>query len=189
MKRNIIIVKKDTQMKKSVLLSFVFMLFNAHIVFAVALDQSVATYKQGANEVIKAVVEGQITQQNADQYMTKVSKLIIVGKDIATEVVTQKPEGKKFLEYVIRNGDKAKTETLEEIDAKWHRGEVFKDAGIEHNKFDHYGPIIAAKDAYIQSISSYVALKNYRQSGNPKMLDTVREELEEVVGQLQYVNK
>ncbi|MBP9694039.1 MAG: hypothetical protein KBE16_04990 [Alphaproteobacteria bacterium] len=176
-------------MKKSVFLSFVSILFGAHIVFAGGLDDNVATYKNGANEVIKAVVDGKITQQNADQYMAKVNKLIIVGKEIAAEVITQKPEGKKFLEYVVKNGDKAKTESLEEIDAQWHRGDVFKEAGIEHNKFDHYGPIIAAKDAYIQSISSYIALKNYRQSGDSKMLDIVREELEEVVGQLQYVNK
>lgn len=176
-------------MKKSLLLSTAAVLFSAQIAFAGALDQNVATYKQNANEVVKAVVSGQITQQNADQYMTKVDQLIALGKDIASELSTEKPEGKALLDYVVKNGDQAKTETIEEITAKWHHGDAFKAAGIDHDKFDHYGPVIAAKDAYVQSITSYVALKDFKQSGDPKKLDTVREELEEVVGQLQYIKK
>ena len=57
-----------------------------------------------------------------------------------------------------------------------------------HDSFDHYGAVIGAKDAIIHPLTALVALKAYQADGDAEHLEQVQAELEEILGQLKFVN-
>ena len=60
---------------------------------------------------------------------------------------------------------------------------------MPHDEFDHYGPVIGAKDAIVHPVTAYAALKAYKADQNSEHLETIQEELEEIIGQIKHVTE
>lgn len=153
------------------------LMFSAH-----AADT--ATYEANMNEVVKAIASGTV---DVDALVAKLDAATAIGVEMAKEVAAKDAKGKPLLDHLIANLDKVKGATLESVEHDWHHGHAFKDAGIDHDGFDHYGAVIGAKDAVVHPITAAIALKSYKADKNAEHLEQAQSEIEEMLGQLKYV--
>lgn len=144
-----------------------------------------AAYEAICNDVIKVVVTGDVS--DVDGLISKLEKATDIGVEMAKAIAVSEPKGKKLLDYLVSKVDMIKGETLEQIEHEWHHGSAFKDNGIDHDGFDHYGPVIGAKDAVVHPLTAIVALKTYKESKDEELLEQAQAELEEIIGQLQFI--
>lgn len=144
-----------------------------------------AKYEALSKEVIQAVVAEDTS--NIDGLIAKLEEAASIGVEMANEIAAKDAKGKPLLDFLVSNLDKIKGASLEAIEHDWHHGHAFKDAGIEHDSFDHYGAVIGAKDAVIHPLTALVALKEYKKDADSGHLEQAQAELEEILGQLKYV--
>lgn len=147
----------------------------------------VAAYKALATETIQSVVGGEVS--DVDALLAKQDELIALGVTIAKDVAARHPEGATMLEFTISHVDEMKNASLDAIEDEWHHGGAYGKNGLPHDEFDHYGPIIGAKDAIVHPVTAYAALKAYAADHNEEHLETIQEELEEILGQVEYVTQ
>ncbi|MCB2082130.1 MAG: hypothetical protein H6908_02660 [Hyphomicrobiales bacterium] len=151
---------------------------------AQASDKS--DYEAGAKAVVASLVGGETS--DIDGLIAKLDAVTAHGVALAKATAEKHQDGKTLLDFLVANIDKVKAASLESMEADWHHGGAFKSAGIDHDSFDHYGPVIGAKDAVIHPITAAVALKAYKEDNNEEHLEQAQEELEEILGQLKYVD-
>lgn len=156
---------------------------------AAALEQTVNSYRQNANETIRAASAGQITQQNADQYIQRQEQLVQLSQQIIASVRPQQnAAAQKALDLVASNLNQITRQNPETIRAQWQQGAAFKDAGIDANAVNNSSPeAAAARDSAIQSATSLACLREFKQTGNKSSLDTARTQLEQAVAQIARV--
>ncbi len=177
-------------MLRKTLLAAAAVVLGSHIAFGGALEQTVNSYKQNANETIRAASAGQITQQNADQYIQRQEQLVKLSQDVIANIrAQQQPEAQKVLDLVSKNIDAMKSQDAATIRAQWEQGEAFKKAGIDANAINASSPsAAAAKNSAIQSAATLASLREFKQSGNKQALDSARTQLESAVAQITKVS-
>lgn len=144
-----------------------------------------AKYETLSKEVIQALVTEDTS--NIDGLIAKLDEATQIGVEMAKEVSATDEKGKQLLDLLIANIDKVRSANLEAIEHDWHHGGAFKAAGIDHDSFDHYGPVIGAKDAVVHPLTALVALKQFKEDGDTEHLEQAQAELEEILGQLKYI--
>lgn len=177
-------------MLRKTLLAAAAVVLGSHIAFGGALEQTVNSYKQNANETIRAASAGQITQQNADQYIQRQEQLVKLSQDVIANIrAQQQPEAQRVLDLVSKNLDTMKSQDAATIRAQWEQGEAFKKAGIDANAINASSPsAAAAKNSAIQSAATLASLREFKQSGNKQALDSARTQLESAVAQITKVS-
>lgn len=151
-----------------------------------AFAADINRYTEICNAVIRAAASGNVG--NIDALVADLDEATAIGIEISQKTIAKHPEGKALLEHLIANIDVMKSASIDVIEHDWHHGGAFKAKGIDHDGFDHYGPVIGAKDAVVHPLTARVALAAYKQSPNEELLETVSEELQEIVGQLKFLD-
>ncbi len=148
-----------------------------------ALDTT--TYKQLAGDTIRQMNNGVVGDIEA--MMAVQEQLMLLGMEGGIEFLQQNPQDGAPLQLVIENAENMKRLSLDEIDTLWHGGEFLRSKGIDPEKIDHFGPLMSLMDAIIHPATSYLLLKEYKQTGNSALLERVKAELFEVLEHIQHV--
>lgn len=178
-------MKKYTKMIMACLFTFM-----SAFTFLKADASNIAANKARYEAITKEVIQAVVSENTNDiQALTnKLEEATNIGLQLAQDVSAANPDGKPLLDFLSANVNKIKAENLTAIESNWHHGGAFKAAGIKHDEFDHYGSVIGAKDAVIHPLTALIALKEYQKTQNKDLLATAQAELEEILGQLQYIN-
>jgi hypothetical protein len=87
---------------------------------------------------------------------------------------------------VTSNAKMMKQLSLAQIEEKWHQGGELKKYGYTL-KDDHFGDVGNLIDAIIHPATSYIALNNFKASGDQAHLQQVVAELSEVLVHLDHL--
>ena len=121
-------------------------------------------------------VAGDIDALIADQ-----EAMIEKGIEGISEFIEQNPEYGPLLRLVANNAEAMKEMTLDEIEAQWHEGAYLKARGHDPEKLDHFGAVVSLMDSIIHPATSYLALQEYKKTGDSTLLTRAAAELIEVV--------
>ena len=167
-------------MKLRVLITALFMSF--YMQSSIAMD--VDTYKSLATETIQAVLSGSV---DVDDLINKQKKLIEIGVNGCKEYAEKSPADAKIMNLVVANADAMQAMTLDEIEPAWHDFGVLAENGIDGDAIDHFGPVISHMDAVLHPATAIIALRDYKNTGNPDLLGQVKDELSEVLEHIEHV--
>lgn len=168
-------------------LSGLFVLFALHVnASGNTLEQNKAQYQTLVQGVVQGIVSGDTSPTNVKAWEAQLNQAANIGIEMSKQVMAQDPSGQALLGYLIKNVGQIKSSDLDTIEAQWHHGGAFP-AEMKHDSFDHYGAVIGAKDAVVHPLTALVALQQFESTQNPEFLQTAQAELEEIIGQLQYI--
>lgn len=145
---------------------------------SVAID--FAQFEQLADLSIRQTATG--VAGDIDALIAMQEQLLEIGKRGAQDYLESDPgEHNKPLLLTFENADKMKTLSLEKIETEWHEGAYLASQGIDKDKIDHFGPVMSLMDAMIHPATAYIALQDYKKTGNPELLSRAKAELAEVL--------
>ena len=152
---------------------------------AYAMD--VATFKKLAKDTIRQAMSGSI--KDIDKLIAQQEKLFDIGVQGCREyaATAKNPKDVKIMNLVIKNADKMKAMTLDEIEGAWHEGGVLNKNGIDFDTTDHMGAAISHMDTVVHPATTYIALKEYKKTKDRDLLDQVKDELSEVLEHIENV--
>ena len=151
-----------------------------------AMAMDLAGFKKLANDTIKQMDMGVVG--DIDALIAAQEQMIVIGMEGGVEYLRNNPKiNGKPLQVTILSAEKMKNMTLAEIETKWHEGEYLAARGIDKDKIDHFGPLMSLMDTVIHPATSYIALKEYKKTGNAELLQRVKAELVEVVVHVEQI--
>lgn len=160
----------------------------ASIVFAssqaFALDAH--QYEEIAGKTIRQMNSG--VAGDIDAMLAMQEQLMILGLEGGVSFLQENPEGGTPLKLVVENAESMKSLTLDEIETLWHEGEFLRKKGIDPDTIDHFGPMMSLMDSVIHPATSYLLIKEYKQTGNPELLARVKAELFEVLEHIKHIH-
>lgn len=113
---------------------------------------------------------------------------MVIGMEGGIEYLRNNPRvNGQPLQLTILSAEKMKAMSLDQIEADWHEGNYLATKGIEKDKIDHFGPMMSLMDTVIHPATSFLALKEYKKTGNPDLLQRVKAELVEVLVHLEHI--
>ena len=149
--------------------------------YASAFDK--ATLMKIAKETIRQALSGEIA--DIDKLIADQEKLINIGVQGCREYAKKSPKDAKMMNIIINNVDKMKSMSIDEIEEKWHDGEVLKENGIDVESMDPMGHTITMMEIVHAPATTYVVLKEYKKTGDKELLDMVKDELSDIVADLE----
>lgn len=108
-------------------------------------------------------------------------ELMVIGMQGGVQYLQMNPEGGVALQATILNAESMKALSLEQIEALWHEGQFLQARGIDTEHLDHFGAEVSLMDTIIHPATSYLALKQYKRTGDPDLLTRAKAELMEVL--------
>ncbi len=176
------------RMRRLICILIVLVLGSVSSVFAASAHQfDVKSYDKIAKKNIGRVVSGNI---DADKMVGEMEKLVQIGIDGCKEYIGEAetpPEEVKMMKIIIENADKMAFLTLNDIEAQWHDGGVFKANGINIDKFGHFAKVMCYTDAVVHPATAIICLKEYKKSKNEDLLEQMKDELAEVREHLKHL--
>jgi len=148
-----------------------------------ALD--VNEYRKIAEDTIRQMKMGIVG--DIDMVIGMQEKLMILGIEAGVEFLQKDSDNGRPLQLVVVNAENMKTLSLARMEALWGQGKFLKDKGINPEDLDNFGVMAMLMDSVIHPAIAYVALEEYKNTGNPELLTRVKTELLEAlnnVGQL-----
>lgn len=152
---------------------------------AVAAVADKAAYERLVKDVLQAAVSKNVP--DPDALMAKLDEAARMGVEFCKSVAAAEPANKPILEFAIANYDKIRATPADQFEEQWHEGAAFKAAGHDNSKLDQTGKAASALDAIIHPLTARAAIGAYKSSKKPELLQTVIQELEEVLGHLKHL--
>lgn len=116
-----------------------------------------------------------------DALIAMQEELMVIGMQGGVKYLQLTPEGGVALQTTILNAESMKKLSLDQIEELWHEGKFLQAKGIDTEHLDHFGAEVSLMDAIIHPATSYLALRAYRNSGDPELLTRAKAELVEVL--------
>lgn len=152
-------------------------------VLAAAADK--AAYEKLVKDVLQVVVSKNVP--DPDALIAKLDEAARIGVEFCKQVATAEPANKPILDFAIANFEKIRSTPSDKFEEQWHEGAAFKAAGHDNSKLDQTGKTASALDAVIHPLTARAALQVYKTTKKPELLQTVVQELEEVIGHLKHL--
>ena len=150
-----------------------------------AMAMDVAQYNALADLTIKQAATG--VAGDIDAMIARQERLVRLGIEGSLQYLRSNPKDAAALRLTVQNAKNMMSMTLDEIEELWHQGKYLLSRGIDPEKIDHFGPLMSLMDSIIHPATSYLALKAYKQSGDPDLLARARAELIEVVEHVRHI--
>ena len=145
------------------------------------------TYDKIAKRTIGRIIGGNV---DADQMITDMEQLLELGiagcKEHMGEAETP-PREVKMMRITIDNAHRMPLLTLDQIEAQWHEGGVFKANGIDIDKLSHFAEVMCHYDAVVHPATAIICLKQYKKTKKEALLEQVQDELAEVRQHLKHL--
>jgi len=150
---------------------------------AYALD--VASYRKMAQDTIRQVRMGIAGDINA---LVRVQeRLMDMGIEAGVAHLKQGGTEIRALQLVIVNAENMKELDLDEIESLWHQGNFLKKKGIDIDKLDRSGEMVSLMEAIIHPATAFIALNEYKMTGNAELLARIQAELIEVIEHVGHI--
>ena len=151
---------------------------------AIAMDTD--GFRTLASNTVKQMEMGVVG--DVDELIAMQEQLMVIGMQGGVEYLRNNPNVKgRPLQITILSAEKMKKMTLDQIEAQWHEGKYLAAKGVDKDSIDHFGPMMSLMDTVIHPATSYLALKEYKKTGNPDLLQRVKAELVEVLVHLDHI--
>ncbi len=144
-------------------------------------------YDKIAKKTIGMVISGNI---DADKMIADMGKLIDFAVQGCKEYMKKggtPPKEAKIMKIVVENAKKVSSLTMDEIEEQWHDGGVLKANGIDIDKFDRFSEVISLYAAVVHPATAAICFNEYKKTKKEDLLDTVKDELEEIREHLKYI--
>jgi len=145
------------------------------------------SFNKIANDTIKQMNSGVVG--DIDALIAMQEQLMILGVEGGVEHLQESPKDARALMLVIDNAEAMKSLSLDEIEDLWHGGNYLKGKGVDLDGIDHFGPTNSLMDAVIHPATSYLLLKQYKETGDSTLLARVTGELLEVIEHIKHVGE
>lgn len=145
-------------------------------------------YDKIAKRTIGMAISGNIDVDSMLADMERVIEIGIAGCKKHINEPKTPPIEVKMMKLVIENAQRMKFLTLDEIEAQWHEGGVFKQNGIDVGKFDHFTKVMCYTDAVVHPATCIICLKEYKKTKNEVLIEQVQDELVEVREHLKHLD-
>jgi hypothetical protein len=145
---------------------------------AYAAGPDKAAYEKLVREVLQAAVSKNVP--DPDALMAKLDAAAKIGVEFCKQVAGIEPANKPIL-------DKIRATPSDKFEEQWHDGEGFKAGGHDMSKLDQTGKAASAIDSVVHPLTARAALGAYKTSKKPDLLQTIVDELEEVLGHLKHL--
>jgi hypothetical protein len=145
-----------------------------------------ARYKELATETARKILSGNV---DVDALIKVQNELIKMGVDGCREHAKMMPKDAKMMQLVVDNADKMKHLTLDEIDDEWHDGEFLRKNGIDFDSMDHMGPSATIMFTVVHPATAYIALTEYKKTGDREYLMKAKDEMSEVLEHIDFIKK
>lgn len=156
-----------------------------NLIIADAIAEDWNHFKKMANQTIKAVKKGH--PKDVAQLIHMQERLMEIGI-MACKIHAQAyPDDAKMLYLVVNNAENMKVMSLSEIKRQWHAKRFLLNHGIAVDKLHQNTTTGSLLDSVVHPATAYIALREYRRTGDASLLKQVDNELSEAVLQLSYL--
>lgn len=142
-------------------------------------------FEKMANDTINAVEEGR--PEDIDQLIHLQEQLMEIGIKACEHHALTNPQDAKMFQLIINNAENMKFLSLSEIKQQWHAKNFLMDQGIAVEKLHQNSTTGSLLDTVVRPATAYLALREYRRTGDAALLKQVRRELSEALLQLTYL--
>ena len=142
-------------------------------------------FEKMANQTIKAVQKGH--PKDIDQLIHLQERLMEIGISACKNRARTNPDDAKMFQLVVNNAESMKFLSLSEIKQQWHAKRFLLSHGIAVEKLHQNSTTGSLLDAVVHPATAYIALREYRRTGDSSLLQQVDQELSEAVFQLSYL--
>lgn len=147
--------------------------------FSAAQAMDLATFEKIANATIKEALSGSIG--DIDKLIEDQKKLVKIGVEGCKEYAKKDPEHAKLMNLVTDNAEAMMAMSLDDIEEAWHEAEFLTENGIDVDSIEHFSPALSHMDTVVHPATTYIALKEYKKTGDKDLLEQVKDELSEVL--------
>ena len=138
-----------------------------------------------AQATVQEVIDGEVS--DFAQLYQQIDEMMKLGVAGAREMALANPEATEILNFTADNAAVMKGMDLDAVEEAWHDYGAFEDAGIDADKFDHFGPVISQVDTIIHPATAWIALRTYEADGDSGHLEQIKDELSEVLEHLNHL--
>lgn len=149
---------------------------------AEAMDKK--AFKAMAKDTIRQTLSGNIG--DIDKLIATQNKLFAIGVQACKDHAKASPKDAKLMNLVVKNAEKMKAMNLEEIEEAWHEGGVLEENGIDFDDIDQFSAAGSYMDTVVHPATTYIALKEYKKTGDEELLEQVKDELSELLKHLEH---
>lgn len=143
-------------------------------------------FEKMATQTIKAVKKGH--PKDIDQLISLQERLMEIGIKACKNYAIANPQDAKMFQLVVSNAEEMKILSLHEIKQQWHAKRFLLSHGIPVDKLHQNSTTGSLLDTVVHPATAYIALREYRRTGNRDLLEQVDLELSEAVLQLTYLH-
>ncbi|WP_135078451.1 hypothetical protein [Terasakiella sp. SH-1] len=153
---------------------------------AQAFEFEKAKFEEIAKNTISAALSGKI--DNVDAVMADQKKLIALGVAGCRAYAQEDATHKAMMELVASSAEKMTAMSLEQIEEAWHEGGALAEIGVDVDDIEHFGTAISLMDAVVHPATAYIALQEYKKTGEAELLVQVKDELSEVLEHMSHIH-
>ena len=144
-------------------------------------------YNKIAKKAIGLVVSGNADPEKMLVHLNTLVEMGIAGcQEHMNEPETPANE-KKIMEWVIEQGPKMTSLSLDEIEKLWHDGGFLKGKGIDIDKFEHFDEVMCHYDAVVHPATAIICINEYKKDKSEEHLDQIKDELAEVIEHIKHL--
>lgn len=143
------------------------------------------SFEKIAKHTINAIEKQNL--HDIDQLIVMQEQLIELGVKGCAKYALHNPQDAKMLQLVMDKAEDMKYLSLKEIKQQWHAKRYLLKHGIEVEKLHKNSLTGSLMDTIVHPATAYIALKEFRRTGNEKLLQQVNLELSEAIFQLAYI--
>ena len=164
-------------------------IFGLTLIFNLSITNLLAEdwhhFEKMATQTIKAVKKGH--PKDIDQLIHLQERLMEIGVKACENYALANPDDAKMFQLVVTNAENMKVLSLPEIKYQWHAKRFLLKHGISADKLQQNSTTGSLLDSVVHPATAYVALIEYRRTGDAALLEQVNLELSEAVIQLTYL--
>ena len=138
-----------------------------------------------ATTTINAVKKGDL--KDIDRLLVLQERLMELGIKACQNYARLHPEDAGMFELVIDNAENMKFLSMKEIKNQWHAKRFLLSHGVAVEKLHQNSLTGSLLDTVVHPATAYVVLREYRHTGDVKLLRQVDAELSEAIFQLTYL--
>lgn len=153
---------------------------------AVAVDFS--EFRKLAKNTISEVSSGKINNSSVDKLIANQKTLIKIGISAIDEYADLYPKVAEVLKVVKGQAPMMQKLSLSEIEEQWHKGGYLKSKGVDiDEEATHAHVAYSLMDTVVHPATVIIVLNEYKKKADQKLLDQVKDELNEVLIHLDMI--
>lgn len=142
------------------------------------------TYRTLVTETVLALESGDYDIAHLIGVQEQLIDLAVEG---ARAYGARNPQHGRMMTFVADEVPAMRAMSLDQLEEDWHEGGALSRIGLDLSSLDLSGAAYAHMDTIVDPVTAYIALKQYRDTGDEEYLELAAEELAEVLDQVEIL--